>query len=428
MVARRFRRRTFMAAAAGFFGSGLASAGNATAQAPRSGADQLATPSDPGSADFGGNFLPPFADAQPRPLLSKLNEVYSVLDFGAKGDGESDDTAAIERAYSALPLSGGVLFLPPGRSFKVRQVNLPLNRPVWTWGYGARVLATSETPAFRRMPREQGEAQRAVAHNCSFYGLAFIGNGTPNQMALQIGATYNSVIQDCSFSGLDTAVDLQFCLMASVRSCMAASNATDSFIARHGDWPGATTSNAQSNHTVFQSCRVHSAQGSQAAFKLRASSGIGIYDCITEGRNTINNIDFDYAGSTTTRLFTIRNLHSENVPENAIIKCAGAGIVTVDGVYFQLPTILIDSSGSQPATIFHLSRVPYWPIARPTTQNLLNTNNLMSWPRAKLKADPGTGAWIHWDMIPGIDLRDSANWVDGAAPRNLIQILAGARR
>jgi glucan 1,3-beta-glucosidase len=52
----------------------------------------------------------------PRPSLADLAPaaVVNVLDFGAKGDGVSDDTAALVAAISAQP-AGGAVFLPQGR-------------------------------------------------------------------------------------------------------------------------------------------------------------------------------------------------------------------------------------------------------------------------------------------------------------------------
>ena len=42
------------------------------------------------------------------------NHYVSVRQFGARGDGKSDDTEAIRAAIAALPPRGGVLFFPPG--------------------------------------------------------------------------------------------------------------------------------------------------------------------------------------------------------------------------------------------------------------------------------------------------------------------------
>ena len=53
---------------------------------------------------------------QSRSVQGKLDDVVSVKDFGAKGDGISDDTAAIQSACTALYYAGGgTLYFPSGR-------------------------------------------------------------------------------------------------------------------------------------------------------------------------------------------------------------------------------------------------------------------------------------------------------------------------
>jgi len=53
------------------------------------------------------------AGAVGRTVHDKLGEIVSVKDFGAKGDGVSDDTAAIQAAINSLP-NGGIVYMPPG--------------------------------------------------------------------------------------------------------------------------------------------------------------------------------------------------------------------------------------------------------------------------------------------------------------------------
>lgn len=73
-------------------------------------------------------FVPP-ALAYVPPSRNRGSKVISVKDYGAKGDGIHDDTTAINNAISALPATGGTVYIPPGiyQIDASRHVNLRSN-------------------------------------------------------------------------------------------------------------------------------------------------------------------------------------------------------------------------------------------------------------------------------------------------------------
>ena len=54
----------------------------------------------------------------------RLQAIVSVTTYGAKGDGVTDNTAAFQAAHDALPVTGGVIFIPSGPA------NYLINNPV----------------------------------------------------------------------------------------------------------------------------------------------------------------------------------------------------------------------------------------------------------------------------------------------------------
>jgi hypothetical protein len=91
------------------------------------------------------------AGAVTRTILARLQDIVSVKDFGAKGDGTTNDTAAFQAAMNWIAIAGGELYVPPGTYI----VN-PDGTSVLTWsattplrmrgaGAGASILQTNST-------------------------------------------------------------------------------------------------------------------------------------------------------------------------------------------------------------------------------------------------------------------------------------------
>lgn len=87
-----------------------------------------------------------------RPFNEKLNEVISVKDFGAVGDGTTDDTTAIQNAIDyAASLGGGIVKLPSGNylisqlEFKSGQSQVMLEGVAQAYTYSNQVTASTLT-------------------------------------------------------------------------------------------------------------------------------------------------------------------------------------------------------------------------------------------------------------------------------------------
>lgn len=74
------------------------------------------------------NYTAPGSGAVTRTTQAKVQElVFSVKDFGATGDGTTDDRAAIVAAISAMGTAGGILYFPPGTYNVSSTITVPDN-------------------------------------------------------------------------------------------------------------------------------------------------------------------------------------------------------------------------------------------------------------------------------------------------------------
>ena len=93
----------------------------------------------------------------------KNAETVSVMDFGAVGDGLTDDTPALSLAKNAIPANGTILF-PAGKTYKIGTVDFT-GKACVVAAYGATILCTSSTGAFYKTDH---------GNNLEIYGANFV--------------------------------------------------------------------------------------------------------------------------------------------------------------------------------------------------------------------------------------------------------------
>lgn len=95
---------------------------------------------------------PPFTDSVPTNVELKLAQTVSVKDFGAVGDGVTDDTAAIQNAIAAIAnQNGGTLYVPSGeyRITSTLNINYPNIRIAGDGSVGFPYALVSSIPGTR---------------------------------------------------------------------------------------------------------------------------------------------------------------------------------------------------------------------------------------------------------------------------------------
>lgn len=112
-----------------------------------------------------------------RSIAARFGEVYNVKDYGAVGNGSTDDTVAIQAALNAVPITGGVVYFPPsaGTSFYRFTAALVIKSYTTIFGYGAK-LKNIGTGVFAGLTAVGTEALYKTS--ISIYGVEVDLNGT----------------------------------------------------------------------------------------------------------------------------------------------------------------------------------------------------------------------------------------------------------
>jgi polygalacturonase len=77
-------------------------------------------------------------------MLRGTYQVINVRDFGAMGDGNTTDTAALQEAIDSSDPNGGIVFLPPGTYLLTGTLTLPSNVELRGSGSGQTILKVAD--------------------------------------------------------------------------------------------------------------------------------------------------------------------------------------------------------------------------------------------------------------------------------------------
>ena len=234
-------------------------------------------------------------------------------------------------------------------------------------GAGAKLLLGPNSNGFTRTIMDQKDAAARTGSRYVIRDFASIEGG---KKAIDLKATLGSVVENCRLVGqTEAAIDLRFALMTRVTNVLVTNPVKRGIVVRIGDWPGATWSNSQSNHTVLEQCRVYAAATTTQAFSVLNCNGVRMADCISEGvacdhdlflSAVIDGKEDAPAKNTVVKEFALTNFHVEHAVRKASIHVNMPARASVD-----LSHIYWNGKLTAPAIMYlggqlNLAQVGWW--------------------------------------------------------------------
>lgn len=212
---------------------------------------------------------------RPRNLANRARDIVYVTDFGAVGDGTTDDTAAIQLALNA----GSTILFPVGTYKVTSGLTIPstgthlkgVGTPVF--GSIAHIVLSSITP--QAVFTTAGQA-------CSFKDLYIdAGTTTSGYIGIKLGPTSGAADRDCYFTNCniqnaDSAI-YSYGRGVYVENCVLASLQNGVVL----DWPNPFTPGANPDQTTFTGFRAITVRDC----RIQALSGTVVRNLGTNAQN-----------------------------------------------------------------------------------------------------------------------------------------------
>jgi hypothetical protein len=229
-------------------------------------------------------------------------QVYNVMDFGATGNGTTDDTSSIQSAIDNMPDNGGRLFFPAG-TYKVSsslvlpsvgtELSRAVTKPIWFDGEtfsnnngflgslsdGPTTISYKGTGALFEM--RLGNSSDTFFDG-AFSNLTIIGDDTSGTSAIHCDhITRSTFFSNLMIRNFDTNILIDGEAFSSTFQNIRSQRATTACIRTIG----------KLNHVSFWNCLFDISEADVAVFE-NVGSGVNFYGCFFENAGTPTNAGY----------------------------------------------------------------------------------------------------------------------------------------
>lgn len=273
---------------------------------------------------------------------------------------DTPDFAALQMCMVAMEEGFYHIHLGPSDFFINRTIRLPeKTRPTDNTiyridGSGCTITSiNSNGYAFlESLPINQREgldiftSRRFLISDIIFRGTALPGAGG---VAIRIGATFHSCIENVHLANLDTGIVLRHAMSTEIIRCNSVNCYTISYYLGSGAgvWPGADAPNSGSNQSRIIGSRVFTAPGQYAGVYISNSSECRVIDLALDGgqeRNIAYAVYINTGATTTVKDGYVQGIHGEAGIDSALVKFRGDGnaMFRVSDLYIQMKCTIVE--------------------------------------------------------------------------------------
>ncbi|MDQ2941293.1 MAG: right-handed parallel beta-helix repeat-containing protein [Chloroflexota bacterium] len=292
------------------------------------------------------------ASASASPITRAAAGTFSVIDFGARGDGATDDARAIQAALDAAARAGGGTVLLPAGTYQIGTLlYYPSNITIQGAGSAVTTIRNTTTRGGNQLmlvPAFAGSGYVGMANvtiaDLTFNQRADAYGEQNDQYVLSVDGTTNSLVTRCVFTNVQTLA-----IWSGSRGTVTTDHTVDSCHVTDSNGGGFSYFGANSGFTISNNI-VEWTKDDAIAVQDYAATGHFPHDILIRSNTIRNCTKQNFLGSTANGINCFGG-HRIRILDNSISTVFASGIAVLHGTtrpatYITVEGNRIDAAGA----------------------------------------------------------------------------------